>query len=44
MTAEQKVKDVCQIMVDNAARLECARCLELMIPTEFLEHITDEKQ
>ena len=31
---------MCQMMVDNATRLECAKCLELFIPTEFLEHVT----
>lgn len=30
-------------MVDSATRLECGKCLELYIPTEFLEHITSEE-
>jgi hypothetical protein len=32
------------MMVDSATRLECAKCLELLIPTEFFEHITNEDQ
>lgn len=39
-SAQEKIQSMCQIMVDNATRLECAKCLELFIPTEFLEHIT----
>jgi len=42
-TASQQVKDMCQLMVDNASRLECNQCCELYIPTEFLEHVTSDE-
>jgi hypothetical protein len=38
----QKGDNLSQILIDNATRLECAKCLELFVPNEFYEHIAGE--
>lgn len=42
-SVNQKVKNMCQLMIDSATRLEWAKCLDLYIPTEFLDHISGDE-
>jgi hypothetical protein len=41
--AEQQIKNMCQLMVDSASRLEWSQWWELFIPTEFLEHVSGDQ-
>ena len=38
----QKPENFTQLLIDNATRLEWAKCLELFVPNEFYEHLTGE--
>ncbi|CAI2377727.1 unnamed protein product [Moneuplotes crassus] len=43
-SAMNKIKDMCQMMVDSCSRLECARCFNMYPPTDFLDHINTKDQ